>query len=270
MNEIDIDQEARKLLSQQASPERFFDKFSERARHVLVSAQEEAALLGHSYIGTEHLLLGLLHEDKGIVADVLKEFDVSLEQVRAFVERVVGRGDAAPGVEHPFTMRAQIVITMAVSDAWRSPAIDAEHILLGLLREGEGLAAGALETLGASLEKVRLRVYQAMVNRVSMPESVRELFKAKSNVVACRVDDRDLDAIDALVEVGIRSTRSDAASWLIHAGIDAHKDIFESVYATVAEIRLLRTKAQAIVQQVTKSGTDASSKPGELSASGEG
>ena len=96
------------------------------------------------------------------------------------------------------------------------------------------------------------------------------MFKAKSNVVACRVDDRDLDAIDALVEVGIRSTRSDAASWLIHAGIDAHKDIFESVYATVAEIRLLRAKAQAIVQQVTKSGTDASSKPGELSASGEG
>ena len=270
MSEIDIDQEARKLLSQQASLERFFGKFSVVARRVLVSAQEEAALLGHNYIGTEHLLLGLLREDTGIVADVLKEFDVSLEQVRAFVERVVGRGDAALDVEHPFTPRAQIVITMAVGDAWRAPAIDAEHILLGLLREGEGLAAGALETLGASLDQVRLRVYRAMVNRVAMPESVRELFKAKSNVVACRVDDRDLDAIDALVEVGIRSTRSDAASWLIHAGIDAHKDIFESVYATVAEIRLLRTKAQAIVQQVTKSALPTPSKSGEPSSSNEG
>ena len=84
------------------------------------------------------------------------------------------------------------------------------------------------------------------------------------------VDDRDLDAIDALVEVGIRSTRSDAASWLIHAGIDAHENIFESVYATVAEIRLLRTKAQAIVQQVTKAGPSASPKPGEPSSTDEG
>src|SRR5258708_39396247 len=137
MSEIDIDQEARKMLSQQASLERFFDRFSAGARRVLVSAQEEAALLGHHYIGTEHLLLGLLREDTGIVADVLKEFDVSLEQVRAIVERVVGRGDAAPDVEHPFTPRAQIVITMAVGDAWHAPAIDAEYILLGLLREGE-------------------------------------------------------------------------------------------------------------------------------------
>ena len=150
------------------------------------------------------------------------------------------------------------------------PALDTEHILLGLLREGEGLAVGALETLGVPLDQMRLRVYRTMVNRVAMPESVRELFKAKSNVVACRVDDRDLDAIDALVEVGIRSTRSDAASWLIHAGIDTHKDIFESVYATVAEIRLLRTKAQAIVQQVTKSGPGALPIPGESSSANEG
>ncbi len=270
MSEIDIDQEARKLLSQQASLERFFDKFSAGVRRVLVSAQEEAALLGHNYIGTEHLLLGLLREDTGIVADVLKEFDVNLQQVRVIIEHIVGRGDAAPDAERPFTPRAQIVITLAVSEAWRSLSLDTEHILLGLLREGEGLAVGALETLGVPLDQARLRVYRTMINRVSMPESVRELFKAKSNVVACRVDDRDLDAIDALVEVGIRSTRSDAASWLIHAGIDTHKDIFESVYATVAEIRLLRTKAQAIIQQVTKSGTDASPKPAEPSSANGG
>src|SRR6266567_2450523 len=259
MSEIDIDQEARRMLSQQASLERFFVKFSERARRALVLAQEEAALLGHNYIGTEHLLLGLLREDTGIAADVLKEFDVNLQQVRTIIERIVGRGDAAPDAGHPFTPRAQIVITLAVSEAWRAPALGTEHILLGLLREGEGLAAGALETLGVPLEQMRLRVYRTMVNRVAMPEIVRELFKAKSNVVACRVDDLDLDAIDALVEASVRTTRS-----------DAHKDIFESVYATVAEIRLLRTKARAIVQQVTKSGSDALPKPGEPSSDNEG
>jgi hypothetical protein len=103
-------------------------------------------------------------------------------------------------------------------------------------------------------------MYQVLV-RGNAPE----LFKSKSNVVTCCVDDRDLDAIDALVEVGIRSTRSDAASWLIHAGINANQAIFESVYATVAEIRLLRSKAQEIVQQVTKSGKVPTQKSGEPS-----
>ena len=190
---------------------------------------------------------------------------MELGQVRAMVERVVGRGSSEPGVERRFTPRAQVVITLAVSEAWRASAIDKEHILLGLVREGEGLAAGALETLGAPLDQVRLRVYQVLA-RGSAPESVREVFKSKNNVVTCRVDDRDLDAIDALVEVGIRSTRSDAASWLIHAGIDANQAIFESVYATVAEIRLLRTKAQAIIQQVTKSGQVTPQKSGEPSS----
>ena len=104
-------------------------------------------------------------------------------------------------------------------------------------------------------------MYQVLV-RGNAPE----LFKSKSNVVTCCVDDRDLDAIDALVEVGIRSTRSDAASWLIHSGIDANLAIIESVYATVAEIQLLRTKAQAIIQQVTKSGQAPPQKSGEPSS----
>ncbi len=264
MSENEIDQQARKVMAQQASLERFFDKFSEQARRVLVLAQEEATLLGHNYLGTEHLLLGLLREETGIAAIVLKEFGVELGQVRAMVERVVGRGSSEPDVERRFTPRAQVVITLAVSEAWRASAIDTEHILLGLVREGEGLAAGALETLGAPLDQVRLRVYQVLARGIA-PESVRELFKSKSNVVTCRVDDRDLDAIDALVEVGIRSTRSDAASWLIHAGIDANQVIFESVYATVAEIRLLRSKAQEIVQQVTKSGKVPPQKSGEPS-----
>jgi hypothetical protein len=128
---------------------------------------------------------------------------VSYFIICAIVERVVGRGDAAPDAEHPFTPRAQVVITMAVGGAWHAPAINAEHILLGLLREVEGLAAGFLETLGVPLDQVRLRIYRTMINRVAMPESV----KSKSNVVACRVDDRDLDATDALVEAGMQPWR---------------------------------------------------------------
>ena len=102
---------------------------------------------------------------------------MELGQVRAMVERVVGRGSSEPGVERRFTPRAQVVITLAVSEAWRASAIDKEHILLGLVREGEGLAAGALETLGAPLDQVRLRVYQVLA-RGSAPESVREVFKS--------------------------------------------------------------------------------------------
>src|SRR5260370_13624725 len=140
MSEIDIDQEARKLLSQQASLERFFDRFSARARRVLVSSQEEAALLGHNYIGTEHLLLGLLRVETGIAADVLKEFDVQLQQVRAMVERVVGRGDAAPDAEHPFTPRAQVVITMAARRLRPRPARHPARIHSGPLRHEGGTA----------------------------------------------------------------------------------------------------------------------------------
>src|SRR6266849_10747654 len=123
MSENNIDQLARKLLALPGSLEQFFAKFSEQARRVLVQAEEEATLLGHSYIGTEHLLLGLLREDRGIAASVLEEFGVQLGQVRAMVERVIGRGTAEPDAERPLTTRAQVVITLAASEAWRAPAI---------------------------------------------------------------------------------------------------------------------------------------------------
>jgi ATP-dependent Clp protease ATP-binding subunit ClpA len=141
---------------------------------------------------------------------------------------------------------------MAVSEGWRTPnhKIDTEHVLMGLVREGEGLATGAIETLGVTLEQVRTQLLLVMVNKGGVAESLKTTIKNKSNVVTCRIDDQDMDAIDALVEVGIRSTRSDAASWLIHAGVEANREILENVSATVMEIRQLRSRAQEIAQKL--------------------
>src|SRR5262249_45726678 len=133
--------------------------------------------------------------------------------------------------------------------------IGTEHILLGLVREGEGIAAGVLESLGVSLDKARSQTIQVLASGARAAQSS----SAKGNVVTCRIDDRDLDAIDALVEAGIRTTRSDAASWLIRAGIDAHQPLFTRVYATVAQIRELRTQAQAMAQKLDEPPSSAGS-----------
>ena len=264
MDRQTIDQQAHKMLTQQISFERYFDKFTERARRVLVFADEEAALMNHNYIGTEHILLGLLREEGGLAATVLKELGVELLTARAAIEHVIGRSSLgeqqSPGTR-PMTPRVQVMLTMAVGETWRlPPSVDTEHLLLALVREGGGIGAATIENLGVPLEQVRLRVFQSVVNLALPSESVREAVR-KSNVVTCRIDDRDMDAIDALVEVGVRSTRSDAAAWLIHAGIEANQDVFESVYATVAEIRSLRTKAQALAQQITKNKAIPPAKP---------
>jgi len=148
-----------------------------------------------------------------------------------------------------------VVITLAISEGWRSSTdhfIGTERVLLGLIREGEGIGAVVITKLGVPLDQVRSKVLQTIVECVSTMEPPRDNTKGKSNVVTCRIDDQDMSAIDALVEVGIRSTRSDAASWLIHAGAEANASILESVYETVTEIRQLRTKAQTIAQQLTK------------------
>lgn len=119
--------------------------------------------------------------------------------------------------------------------------IGTEHLLLGLLREGEGVAAGVLITdLGIQPEEVR-QIVALLVSSESSP---------KSNVVTCRVDDRDLAAIDSLVEAGIRTTRSEAAAWLIHAGIETHQELFDRVRSTVEEIRRLRTETQALANEI--------------------
>lgn len=134
-----------------------FDKFTERARRVLTLAQEEAQRFSHNYIGTEHLLLGLVREGDGVAAKVLSNLGVELPKVRSAVEFIIGRGDRKSNGEIGLTPRAKKVIELAVDEARRlgHSYIGTEHVLLGLVREGEGIAAGVLESLGVNLERVR-------------------------------------------------------------------------------------------------------------------
>jgi ATP-dependent Clp protease ATP-binding subunit ClpC len=145
-----------------------FDKFTERARKVLTLAQEEAQRFNHNYIGTEHLLLGLVREGDGVAARVLSNMGVQLPKVRSAVEFIIGRGEQAPTGDIGLTPRAKKVIELAVDEARRlnHHYIGTEHLLLGLVREGEGIAAGVLESLGVNLEKVRAQVMQ-VVNQSS-------------------------------------------------------------------------------------------------------
>jgi len=141
-----------------------FDKFTERARKVLTLAQEEAHRFNHNYIGTEHLLLGLVREGDGVAARVLSNMGVQLPKVRSAVEFIIGRGDSMIVGEIGLTPRAKKVIELAVDEARRlnHHYIGTEHLLLGLVREGEGIAAGVLESLGVNLEKVRQQVLQVV------------------------------------------------------------------------------------------------------------
>src|SRR4051812_28781392 len=147
-----------------------FEKFTERARKVLTLAQEEAQRFNHNYIGTEHLLLGLVREGDGVAARVLNNLGVELNKVRSAVEFIIGRGDRTVLGEIGLTPRAKKVIELAVDEARRlnHHYIGTEHLLLGLVREGEGIAAGVLESLGVNLERVRAETTRILSQ--SMPQ----------------------------------------------------------------------------------------------------
>ena len=148
-----------------------FDKFTERARRVLQHAQDEAQRFQHNYIGTEHLLLGLIREKEGIAAEVLESLGVELDQVRTAVEFIIGRGDRIIPGQIGLTPRAKKVIELAVDEArhMNHHYIGTEHLLLGLVREGEGIAAGTLESLGVRLEKVRKRTLEVLHQEKGLP-----------------------------------------------------------------------------------------------------
>ena len=150
-----------------------FDKFTERARKVLTLAQEEAQRFNHNYIGTEHLLLGLVREGDGVAARVLSNMGVQLPKVRSAVEFIIGRGESMILGDIGLTPRAKKVIELAVDEARRlnHHYIGTEHLLLGLVREGEGIAAGVLESLGVNLEKVRSQVMQVVQQSSSYNQS---------------------------------------------------------------------------------------------------
>ena len=141
-----------------------FERFTDRARRVVVLAQEEARMLSHNYIGTEHILLGLIHEGEGVAAKALESLDISLEAVRAQVEEIIGQGGSSPSGHIPFTPRAKKVLELSLREALRlgHRYIGTEHLLLGLVREGEGMAATILVRHGAGLDEVRRLVIDAL------------------------------------------------------------------------------------------------------------
>jgi ATP-dependent Clp protease ATP-binding subunit ClpA len=141
-----------------------FERFSQRARRVVVLAQEEARMLDHNYIGTEHILLGLIREGEGVAGRALESLGISLEAVRQQVEQIIGRGQQAPSGHIPFTPRAKKVLELALREAQQlgHNYIGTEHILLGLIREGSGVAAQVLVTLGADLNRARQQVVRLL------------------------------------------------------------------------------------------------------------
>ncbi len=141
-----------------------FERFTDRARRVVVLAQEEARMLNHNYIGTEHILLGLIHEGEGVAAKALESLGIALEGVRAQVEEIIGQGQQSPSGHIPFTPRAKKVLELSLREALQlgHNYIGTEHILLGLIREGEGVAAQVLVKLGADLNRVRQQVLQLL------------------------------------------------------------------------------------------------------------
>ena len=141
-----------------------FERFTDRARRVVVLAQEEAKMLNHNYIGTEHILLGLIHEGEGVAAKALEELGISLDAVREQVQDIIGQGQQQPTGHIPFTPRAKKVLELSLREALQlgHSYIGTEHILLGLIREGEGVAAQVLVKLGADLNRVRQQVIQLL------------------------------------------------------------------------------------------------------------
>jgi ATP-dependent Clp protease ATP-binding subunit ClpC len=144
-----------------------FQRFTDRARRVVVLAQDEARELNHSYIGTEHILLGLVHEGEGVAAKALLSLGIGLEIVRQEVEEVIGRGEHSPPGHIPFTPRAKKVLELSLRESLQlgHDYIGTEHILLGLLREGDGVAAQVLVRLGADMTRVRRQVIMLLEGR---------------------------------------------------------------------------------------------------------
>jgi ATP-dependent Clp protease ATP-binding subunit ClpA len=194
-----------------------FERFTDRARRVVVLAQEEARLLNHNYIGTEHLLLGLAHEGQGVAATALESLGISLEAVRAQVEEIIGQGQGAPTGHIPFTPRAKKVLELSLRESKQlgHNYIGTEHILLGLIREGEGVAAQVLVKLGADLSRARGQVIGLLTGqtggvqagartrlvRMTMPadlflleEQLAQVRRQKENAI----DAEDLDRAAAL------------------------------------------------------------------------
>jgi hypothetical protein len=161
-----------------------FERFTERARQVVVLAQEEARTLKHNYIGTEHILLGLLREEEGLAARVLESLDITVERVRGQVVRIVASGEEETSGQIPFTPRATKVLDLALREALSlgHNYIGPEHILLGLVRENQGVATRILLDFDADAEKVRGSVYAALGDPMASP-AVSRVFRGATQIL---------------------------------------------------------------------------------------
>jgi ATP-dependent Clp protease ATP-binding subunit ClpC len=170
-----------------------FERFTDRARRVVVLAQQEARMLNHNYIGTEHILLGLIHEGEGVAARALDALGVELDAVRLEIEELIGQGQDVPSGHIPFTPRAKKVLELSLREALQlgHTYIGTEHLLLGLIREGEGVAAQVLQKMGASLELVRQKVIELVGGQAGTaegPEGVPEMRGPWPRCPRCRAD----------------------------------------------------------------------------------
>jgi ATP-dependent Clp protease ATP-binding subunit ClpC len=191
-----------------------FERFTDKARRVVVLAQEESRLMNHNYIGTEHILLGLLHEGEGVGAKALESMDISLDAVRQQVEKMIGQGETAPTAHIPFTPRAKKVLELSLRESKQlgHNYIGTEHILLGLIREGEGVAAQVLEKLGADPNKVRQQVVK-LLSGFTGPERAWEQVPPGEETVTLGV--RQGEAADAPLCPRCRAQLKDTAAYRV-------------------------------------------------------
>jgi hypothetical protein len=198
-----------------------FERFTDRARRAVALAQEEAKRLNHNYIGTEHILLGLIHEGEGVAAKALESLGISLDAVRQQVEEIIGQGQQPPSEHVPFTPRAKKVLELSLRESKQlgHSYIGTEHILLGLIREGDGVAAQVLVKLGADLNRVRQQViqllhgYQGEEPRLARRppeegEPVAEV-QARLDVIEARLTGIDFLLVAVEQRVGIRPDTAD-------------------------------------------------------------
>ena len=229
-----------------------FERFTDRARRVVVLAQEEARMLDHNYIGTEHLLLGLIHEGEGVAAKALEAMGISLDAVRQQVEAIIGRGQQAPSGHIPFTPRAKRVLELSLRESGQlgHNYIGTEHILLGLVREGEGVAAQVLVKLGADLNRVRQVVIQLLdAHGAESRPKPRGTRAGVIEDVLARLDSMDgrLTAIERWVGMGpdVRDLDQEIAQLRRDKEAAIESQDFEAAAAIRdAEVRLLADKAR--------------------------
>jgi hypothetical protein len=218
-----------------------FERFTDRARRAVVLAQEEARMLDHGYIGTEHLLLGLVHLGEGVAAKALESMGIGLEVVRGQVEEIIGRGHHTDSGHIPFTPRAKRVLELSLRESSQlgHTYIGTEHILLGLVREGDGVAAQVLVKLGADLDRVRQQVIRELHGHVEKSGPLRIVRAGRPRVedILARIDlmDGRLAAIERWVGMGADVTGPDAA--LARLRHDKEAAIDSQDFETAAALR---------------------------------